>query len=299
MAGILKLMDKKYSRMSKSHKRLTDYIKQNIDECSFMTAQQLGRAAGVSESTVVRYAVELEFSGYAEFQASLRDITRGKLDVVQQISSSYDKSSKSQVITSILKSDIQRIADTMELIDGDAFEEALNIIASARNIYVIGIRQEAPLAGFLAFYLNMMFGNARQIQTSSISEVFEQMIKVDERDAVIGISFPRYSLRTIKAVEFANNRNAKVIVLTDSQYSPLAMYASCKLYAKTESVSIVDSMTAPLSLVNAMVGALCVKCQKEVSRNLKYLEEVWGDYQVYGRDEINFFDEENLDKIDE
>lgn len=299
MSELMRLIDRTYPKMSKGHKKLTEYIKDNINDCSFYTAAKLGKEAGVSESTVVRYAMNLGFEGYPEFQNELRQIVRGRLDVMQEISKSYGKSSKSDMITAVLKSDIQRIADTMELVDGEAFEMALELIAGARNIYVIGIRQEAPLAGFLAFYLNLMFGNARQVQTTSINEAFEQMIKANEQDVVIGMSFPRYSLRTLKAMEFAQTRNANVIAITDSKYSPINMYAVCKLFAKTESVSIVDSLVAPLSLVNALVVALCLKCQKEVSENIHFLENIWGDYQVYEKDEINFFDEEILDKIDE
>ena len=176
---------------------------------------------------------------------------------------------------------------TMEHIDHSAFELAVNTLLEARTIYIIGIRSCAPLASFLSFYLNLILDDVRLIQTNSASEIFEQMIRIGEQDAIIGISFPRYSMRTLKAMEFANNRNAKVITLTDSVHSPINLYSSCNLIARSDMASIVDSLVAPLSVVNALVVALCMRRQKEVVDTLESMEKIWDEYQVYSSDELN------------
>ena len=179
----------------------------------------------------------------------------------------------------------------MEHIDEEAFEHAVNTILNAKTIYVVGIRSCAPLASFLSFYLNLMFDHVVQLHTNNSSELFEQMIRISDEDAIIGISFPRYSMRTLKAMEFANNRNAKVITLTDSVHSPMNLYSSCNLIADSDMASIVDSLVAPLSVINALIVALCMKKQKEVAGTLTMLEEIWDEYQVYDNDEINYIDD--------
>lgn len=284
---IYELMDEKYPSMSKGQKRITDFIKANVDQAAFMTAAKLGEAAEVSESTAVRYAMALGFDGYPEFQEELANVVRSTLGGVQQLGRLYGKSSQSDLLTAVLGADIERIADTLEMIDVNVFEMAVEAISKARNIYVVGIRQEAPLAGLAGFYLNMMFGNVRQIQSTAINEIFEQMIGVSSEDVVIGISFPRYSLRTLKAMEFANNRSAKIIAITDGKNSPMNMYSSINLWARSDSISIVDSLVGPLSLINALIIALCVKCEDRVNDNLRILEGVWGDYRINDNDNIN------------
>ena len=175
----------------------------------------------------------------------------------------------------------------MEQIDQNAFESALDIILNAKHIYIVGIRSCAPLACFMSYYFNLMFDNVHLIHTSSSSELFEQMVRISEEDVIIGISFPRYSMRTLKAMEFANNRNAKVITLTDSVHSPMNLYSSCNLIARSDMASIVDSLVAQLSVLNALVVALCMKKQKEVITTLEALEDIWDEYQVYSGDELN------------
>ena len=289
---LISKMNELYANMSKGHKAIASYLSDHYDHEAFMTAARLGKEVGVSESTVVRFAMSLGFEGYPQFQDGLQEIVKGKLTTVEKMSVKYGKSSQSEILTSVLRADIEKIGDTLETLDPIAFEAAVDTIVEARNIYVIGIRSCAPLANFLSFYLNIMFGNVHLVQTTSISEVFEQMIRIDEKDVVIGISFPRYSMRTLKAMEFANNRNSKVITITDSVHSPMNLYSSCNLLARSDSVSIVDSLVAPLSLINALVVALCLKRQNEVVDNLEMLEQLWGDYQVYGSDEINFLNED-------
>lgn len=281
-------MDELYDSMSKGQKRITDYIRKNEDKTSFMTAAQLGREVSVSESTVVRYAVSLGYGGYPEFQNALREIVKSRLDNIQNIGKTFGQSSQSELINAVLRSDIERIADTLSILNPEAFDAACELIANARNIYIIGIRQDAPLASFLSFYLNMMFGNTRLIQTTSVTEIFEQMISIGSDDVLIGISFPRYSMRTLKAMEFANNRNACVVAITDSVHSPMNLYSSCNLFARSDSVSIVDSLVAPLSIINAIVVSLCIKKQDVIASNLKVIEDIWDDFQVYGQDEIDY-----------
>ena len=179
----------------------------------------------------------------------------------------------------------------MEKIEQNEEEMAVNTILDAKNIYIVGIRSCAPLASFLAFYFNLMFDNVRLLHTSSSSELFEQMVRIGKDDAIIGISFPRYSMRTLKALEFANNRNAKVITITDSVHSPMNLYSSCNLIADSDMASIVDSLVAPLSVINALIVALCMKKQKEVAGTLTMLEDIWDEYQVYENDEINYIDD--------
>ena len=291
---IITRMNEKYIKMSKGHKAIAAYISDHYDQAAFMTAAKLGETVGVSESTVVRFAMHLGYEGYPEFQNALAEWVENKLNSVQKMGAKYGKSTQSEILTSVLSADIEKIQDTIVNLDPAAFEAAVDIILGAQTIYLIGVRSCEPLADFLHFYLNMIRGNVVLIKTTSVSEMFEQMIRVGEKDAVIGISFPRYSMRTLKAMEFANDRNAKVITITDSIHSPMNLYSSCNLLARSDMVSIVDSLVAPLSVINALVVALCLRRPDDVKRNLETLEDVWNNYQVYLNDEINFIDEEPI-----
>ena len=291
---IINRMNEKYIKMSKGHKAIAAYISDHYDQAAFMTAAKLGETVGVSESTVVRFAMHLGYEGYPEFQNALAEWVKNKLNSVQKMGAKYGKSTQSEILTSVLSADIEKIQDTIVNLDPAAFEAAVDIILGAQTIYLIGVRSCEPLADFLHFYLNMIRGNVVLIKTTSVSEMFEQMIRVGEKDAVIGISFPRYSMRTLKAMEFANDRNAKVITITDSIHSPMNLYSSCNLLARSDMVSIVDSLVAPLSVINALVVALCLRRPDDVKRNLETLEDVWNNYQVYLNDEINFIDEEPI-----
>lgn len=280
-----------YASMSKSHKAVAEYIKEHYEQAVFMTAAKLGGELGISESTVVRFASGIGYEGYPQFQKALEGWVRDKLSAVQKIGVKYGHSSQSEILSSVLTADMEKIQDTIANLDPNAFEMAVNAILEAENVYVIGLRSCAPLADFLHFYLNMIRGSVRLLNTTSISETFEQMIRIDEKDLIIGISFPRYSMRTLKALEFANDRNARVISITDSIHSPMCLYSSMNLLARSDMVSIVDSLVAPLSVINALVVALCLKRPSEVKKNLEMLEGVWNNYQVYLNDEINFIDE--------
>ena len=287
-------INEKFRTMSKSHKAIAGYIKEHYDQAVFMTAAKLGEALGISESTVVRFASGLGYEGYPEFQKALEEWVKNKLSAVQRINVKYGHSSQSEILSSVLGADIEKIQDTIVNLDPHAFEMAVSAILEARTVYVIGLRSCAPLADFLQFYLNMIRPNVVLLNTTSVSETFEQMIRIDEKDAIIGISFPRYSMRTLKAMEFANDRNAKVISVTDSIHSPMCLYSSLNLLARSDMVSIVDSLVAPLSVINALVVAMCLKRPQEVKRNLESLEDAWNNYQVYLNDEINFIDEKPI-----
>ena len=198
----------------------------------------------------------------------------------------YGRIPQSEILASVLQSDIEKIKMTLESMDNHAFDMAVDTILNAKKVYVIGIRSCAPLASFLTFYLNLICDTVIGVDTNSSSEIFEQLIRINEEDVIIGISFPRYSMRTLKALEFASNRKAKVITLTDSVHSPMNLYSSCNLIARSDMASIVDSLVAPLSVINALVVALCMKRQKEVISTLETLEDIWDEYQVYSRDEL-------------
>ena len=284
-------INERYSTMSRGQKLLATYITDNYDKAVFLTAARLGEAVGVSESTVVRFAAQLGYKGYPQFQRALEEMVRGRLDAVSRIEVTYGRISRSRVLDSVLKSDMEKIKDTCEKIDQNAFEMAVETILTARRIYVIGIRSCAPLAAFLAFYLNYIFDRVILLHTNSSSEIFEQMVRISREDVIIGISFPRYSLRTLKALEFANHRSAKVITLTDSVHSPMNLYSSCNLIAESNMASIVDSLVAPLSVINALSVALCMRRQDEVADTLESLEQIWDDYQVYENDEIDYIDD--------
>ena len=288
---LLNRINKNYSKMSKGQKLLATYITDNYDKAVFLTAAKMGDIVGVSESTVVRFAMCLGYKGYPEFQKALEELVRNKLNSVQRMDVTYGRISQSEILETVLKSDADKLKTTLEKIDHSAFELAVDTILSARNIYIVGIRSCAPLASFLSFYLNLMFDNVRLLHTNSSSEIFEQMVRINEDDVIIGISFPRYSMRTLKALEFANNRNAKVITITDSIHSPMNLYSSCNLIADSDMASIVDSLVAPLSVINALIVALCMKKQKEVAKTLTTLEEIWDEYQVYENDEIDVIDD--------
>ena len=288
---LINRINEKYSSMSKGQKLLSTYITDNYDKAVFLTAEKLGKVVGVSESTVVRFATHLGYRGYPEFKKALEELVRNKLNSIQRMEVTYGRISQSKILETVLQSDAEKIKSTLDQIDQNAFEAALDIILNAKHIYIVGIRSCASLASFMAFYFNLMFDNVHLLHTSSSSELFEQMVRISEEDVIIGISFPRYSMRTLKAMEFANNRNAKVITLTDSVHSPMNLYSSCNLIAKSDMASIVDSLVAPLSVINALVVALCMRKQNEVAETLETLEDIWDEYQVYESDEINYIDD--------
>lgn len=281
-----------YDSMSKGQKKLAKYITSNSDAAVFLTAAKLGKTVGVSESTTVRFATLLGYNGFPEFHKALEDVVKEKLKFVDRIEIESSDMTKEEVLNSVMISDANKIKITMESLSKSAFDEAVESIMNARKIYIIGIRSCLPLAQFLGFYLNLMFEDVCLVGTNNASEIFEQLININENDVLIGISFPRYSMRTLKAMEFANNRNAKVISITDDVNSPINLYSSCNLLARSEMATVVDSLVAPLSVINALIVTLFMKKPKEVTNKLDMLENLWEDYQIYSNDEINYAENE-------
>ena len=288
---ILSLIRVRLPKLSKGHKRIADFILANYEKCAFLTAAKLGEVVGVSESTVVRFPAALGFSGYPEFQRSLEGILQEKIHSFDRIDVLNSHMTTNMVVNNVMSMDARKIEHTLKSLDTASFDIAVEDIMAADSVYIIGARACEPLAEFLGYYLRMIKKNIQVIKTGNSNELFEQMMYIGKGDVAIGISFPRYSMRTLKAMEFANNRQARVIAITDSIHSPMNMYSSCNLFARSDMASIVDSLVAPLSVINALVVALCMKKQKEVITTLETLEQIWDEYQVYSKDELNMVDD--------
>jgi len=266
-------------KLSKSHRRIAECIVTHYDKVVFMTASRLGEYVGVSESTVVRFATALGYSGYPALQKALQELIRHQLTASQRFEMTSDMD-HAQVLNKVMKVDIQNIRTTLEGMDVSAFERAVDMIIQARHIYVMGLRASAPIAEFFAHYLKFIFPNV-QVVTSGVSDVFEQLARIHEGDLLIGLSFPRYTKRTIDAMEFARTRKAKTIAITDGPLSPLYQTADTCLIARSDMSSFVDSMAAPLSLINALIVALGQRRRAELSEYFASVEELWNKYDVY------------------
>ena len=273
---------------SKGQKQIARFIIDHYDKAAYMTAskmgaEKLGKVVGVSESTVVRFVMELGYEGYAEFQKSLQEIIRTKLTAFQRVEVTNSRMGDGDILKNVLMSDIDKIRRTLEYIDPVSFNNAVDRIVTARNIYIIGVRSSSSLAGFLNYNFRMMFDNVKFVQTTSGSEMFEQIMNIGKDDVMIAISFPRYSKRIIHAVEYARGTGADVISLTDSPESPIALHASYLLVAQSDMVSFVDSLVAPLSVINALIVAVSRKRQDEFAERLRKLEVIWDKYDVYDK----------------
>jgi len=266
-------------RLSKSHRRIAEYIVQHYDKAVFMTAAKLGEMVSVSESTVVRFAVALGYEGYPQLQRSLQELVRHRLTVTQRFEMSSDITEEN-VLPTVLKADMQNIRATIEEIDGNVFREVVHTIMNAKRVYILGLRSAAPLAQFAGYYLHYIFDDVRVVATGS-TDVFEAISRVEEGDVLLGISFPRYSSRTIEAMSFARRNKAKVIGLTDGAMSPLHDVADICLSVHTDMASFVDSMAAPMSVINALIVALGTMNREKLNARFKQLEEVWDAYSVY------------------
>lgn len=277
---LMRTIQVKFPRLSKGQKLIAEYILKHYDKAAFMTAAKLGVSVGVSESTVVRFANELGFTGYPKLQKSLQEMIKNKLTTVQRIELSNDYISKENALKGVLKSDMENIRATLEKISYKTFENVVNSLFEANKIYIIGLRSSSALAEFLGFYLNLILDNV-QVVEYGVSDIFEQMLNVSERDLVIGIGFPRYAIRTIEALNFAQSRRAKVVALTDSLLSPLASKADITLIAQSNMASFVDSLVAPLSVINALIIAVGLREKDKISKTFTDLEEIWQEYGVY------------------
>lgn len=282
---LLTTIDENLKRLSKGHKKIAAYIEENYDKAAFMTAAALGQKVGVSESTVVRFATELGFKGYPELQKELQQLIKSKLTAVQRMEVSENLIGDSDIITSVLNGDIELIRATAEKTSREAFKNAVAEINRAKKIYILGVRSSAALASFLAFYFNLVFDAVTLVDTSSASEMFEQMFRIDEKDVCIAISFPRYSKQTVNALRFIADRGAKIIAITDTEKSPIASFANHLLVARSDMASVVDSLTAPLSLINALIAGVTLSRRNEVYENFNKLENIWDEYQVYEKTE--------------
>ena len=280
---LLKIIEDGMPTFSKGQRLIAAYILKHYEKAAYLTASRLGTIVGVSESTVVRFANELGFEGYPELQQALKKLIRSRLTSVQRMEVTNSLIGEGDILEKVLSSDISKIRQTMEEIDRQSFDDAVDRIVNAKNIYIIGVRSSSTLAGFLNYSLRMIFDNVRFVQTTSGSEMFEQIMQVGSGDVMFAISFPRYSTRIINAVEYAKGRGADVVALTDSKLSPIAAYADQLLIAHSDMASFVDSLVAPLSIINAIVVAVARKKQDEVSERLRVLEEVWDRYDVYDK----------------
>ena len=278
---ILSVIQNSMPTFSKGQRLIARFILESYDKAAFMTASKLGKTVNVSESTVVRFAAELGYDGYPSMQKALQEMIRNKLTSIQRIEVANDRIGNQDILSMVMQSDIEKIRMTLEETDRASFRQAVDAILSAHRIYILGVRSAAALADFLGFYFNLIFDNIVLVHTTSASEIFEQLLRVGPEDVVIGISFPRYSSRTVKAMRFAKDRGANVIALTDSEASPLAEIATETLLAKSDMASFVDSLVAPLSLVNALIVAVGRRRNEDVEQIFADLEQIWSEYGVY------------------
>ena len=281
--NLLVIMEERMSEFSKGQKRIARYILDHYDKAAYMTASRLGSIVEVSESTVVRFAIEVGFDGYPEMQRALQELIRTRLTAVQRVDVTNSLIGDDDVLDKILGADAEKIRRTLDEIDRKSFETAVDKIVSAKSIYIIGVRLSSTLAGFLNFNLRMILDNVKFVQTTSGSEMFEQIMNIGPDDVLIAISFPRYSKRIINAVEYASSTGADVISITDSGQSPIAAGADQLLLARSDMVSFVDSLVAPLSIINAVIVAVARKKPDEVRERLEKLEHIWDEYDVYDK----------------
>ena len=278
---LLAVLQQKASTFSKGQRLLARYITESYDKAAFMTASRLGTSVGVSESTVVRFAVELGYDGYPSMQKAMQEMVLNRLTSVQRIEVTNDRIGDQDVISLVLQSDAEKLRQTADMVDRNAFNDAVKAILGAKRIFILGSRSVAPLANFLGYYLNFMFNNVHIVTASGASEMFEKLIGVDSNDVVIGFSFPRYSAATVKGAQFCRTTGATVIGFTDSRLSPLGQHSDFVLLAKSDMLSLVDSLVAPLSLINAFLVALASGREHILGKTFDALERVWEEYNVY------------------
>jgi len=279
------LIAEKQSEFSKGQRLIADYITKNYDKAAFMTAYKLGQTVGVSVSTVVRFAAELGFDGYPQLQKAMQELTRSRLTSIQRIEATEARMSGDEVLENIISCDIANIRKTLEEVPQEVFNAAVEAIVNARRVYIYGAGSSRALAIFLAYYLKMLMIDVNLMSTSSETEIFEDMLHIGAEDVAIGISFPRYSSKAVKAMHFAHTRNAPVIAITDSQISPIAGLATYLLLAHSDTAAIVDSLVAPLSLINAIIVAISLKKKDVVTSRLLELEKIWEEFEVYQKPE--------------
>ncbi len=279
--NILSKLQNETHRFSKSQRAIAHYILEAYDKAAFMTANALGRAVGVSESTVVRFAVELGYDGYPTMQKALQEMVVNRLTSVQRMGAMDDRLGNQDVLSMVIQSDVDKLRQTDEMVSRQDFHAAVDAILNARRVFVLGVRSAAPLANFLGYYLRQMLDTVHIITSSGTSAVFEQVISADERDAVVAFSFPRYSTSTAQGAQYCRSKGTKVIGITDSLDSPLGRNCDHVLLAKSDMISLVDSLTAPLSICNALTVAIAAKRGRSLEKRFSELETLWEKYNVY------------------
>lgn len=278
---ILSILESKAHTFSKGQRAIAAYIMESYDKAAFLTASKLGTIVGVSESTVVRFAMELGYDGYPSMQKALQEMVVNRLTSVQRMGVASDRIGNQDVLTAVIQSDIDKLRQTAETINKDHFNAAVEAVLKARRVFILGVRSTAPLASFLGYYLSQMLDTVHTVTTSGTSAVFEQVISVDERDAVIAFSFPRYSTSTAQGALYCRSKGAAVIGITDSALSPLGRSSDHVLLAKSDMISLVDSLTAPLSIANALIVAIAARRERELEKKFSELERLWEKYNVY------------------
>lgn len=282
-SDLLTRLNNELKSFSKGQRAIAKFILDNYDKAAFMTAGKLGKVVGVSESTVVRFAADLGYDGYPAMRKALQEMIRNRLTSVQRIEVAKDRIDDKEIIKSVISSDMQNLQVTMDALDQKCFDAAVNAIVEAKNVYIVGMRTSTSLASFLGLYLNLLRGNVTVINNTAASEIHEQIIRIGEGDLFLGISYPRYSSHTVDAMHFAKSMGAKAIAITDSQASPLASIADISMFAKSEMVSFIDSLVAPMSLINAIIIAVGRRNMDSVAKTFAKLENLWMEYDVYER----------------
>jgi len=279
--GVVERIAQEIDSMSKGQKAIANYILSNYESAAYMTAAKLGEATGVSESTVVRFSMELGYEGYPHFQKVLQEELKVKLTSVQRLNAASRYSDDASVLKSIMQADLDSLKHTYENLDTEAFSRAVRTILGAKKIYLMGLRSSSPLSSFMHFYMTLLFDDVRHIHSNSANEVFEQILPIGPGDVMIGISFPRYSSRTIQSMQYARSRGASVIVITDKADTPMTEHADVALFARSDMASFVDSLAAPLSLINALLVALGMHRKSHIEESFEALESLWAEYKVY------------------
>ncbi|MBR3058503.1 MAG: MurR/RpiR family transcriptional regulator [Clostridiales bacterium] len=280
-SGVVERIAEEIGSMSKGQKAIANYILSNYESAAYMTAAKLGEATGVSESTVVRFSMELGYDGYPHFQKVLQEELKVKLTSVQRLNAASRFTDDASVLKSIMQADLDSLKHTYENLDAEAFGKAVKMILNAKKIYLMGLRSSSPLSSFMHFYMTLLFDDVRHIHSNSANEVFEQILPIGPGDVMIGISFPRYSTRTIQSMQYARARGANVIVITDKADTPMTEHADVALFARSDMASFVDSLTAPLSLINALLVALGMHRKSHIEESFESLESLWAEYKVY------------------
>lgn len=282
-ADISQIIKDLYPTFSKGQKKIANAILESYDKAAYLTAAKLGKFVGVSESTVVRFASELGFDGYSEFQHAVQELVRIKLTPTQRIEVTKQRIGASDIMSSVIESDISKLRYTLDTFDREVFKKSVDSILKAKTIYIAGARSTEPIARILYYNLSLIFDNVKFINPSSSAEVFEQMFSIGKDDTFIAFSFPRYSSKMINGIRFARRNNAKVVVFTDSEVSPIAEFANCVLIAQSDMASFMDSLVAPLSIINAIVIEITNRREREITERFDALEKLWDEYEVYAK----------------